>query len=88
MRIEIDHPTGKVNFTTVEIGPIAIAFSYATPIGFTPAGEFDWVTRENDWSTTTGKHLNWLDFGHKSKRLSGDHFEVALEVAITEAFGR
>ena len=36
------------------------------------------VVRENDWGLTTGKHLNAIDGGEKSKRVSGDVFEKML----------
>ena len=85
MRIEIDHPTNKANFSTVTLGELSIAFSYETPIGFTTDDGFNWTTRENDFSVTTGKHLNELDFGRKADRLNGDDFRNALNAAVREA---
>ena len=32
------------------------------------------VVHQNDWSNTTGKHLNWIDGGDKSSRVSADEF--------------
>jgi hypothetical protein len=37
------------------------------------------VVRCNSWSTTTGKHLNWIDGGNKKARLSSEEFKKALE---------
>jgi hypothetical protein len=54
-----------------------IYFSYKTPIAFyTP--ETGRVVRQNDWSTTTGKHLNAIDGGNKGDRLSSKDFEAQL----------
>ena len=30
---------------------------------------------KNYWSTTTGKHLNWIDNGNKKERLTTEQFE-------------
>ena len=46
-------------------------FSYGTLVAFTHAGKR--FTRVNDWSNTTGKHLNAIEPDHK-KRLTGDNF--------------
>ena len=82
MRIEIDHPNRKANFSTVTIGGLSIAFSYSTPIGFTVDNGFNWTTRENDWGPTTGRHLAELDFGRKADRLPGPAFDTALALAV------
>ena len=47
-------------------------FSYKTLMAFDINGTF--VIRQNDWATTTGKHLNWID-DDKSKRVDGEEFE-------------
>lgn len=52
-----------------------IAFSYKTPIAFYANGEL--TIRQNDWQTTTGKHLNAINTD-KSIRISGDEFENKL----------
>ena len=38
----------------------------------------DLFVRVNDWSTTTGKHLNAIDGGNKKARIAGDKFEAML----------
>ena len=96
MRIEIDHPTSKANFSIVTVGDFEIAFSYRTPIGFYAPesglmdntgtrkeweGRNGWVIRENDWGPTTGRHLNELP-GRKEDRLPNDAFEEALAKAV------
>lgn len=55
------------------IGSLFVWYSYKTPIAFyhPSVGK---VIRENDWSTTTGKHLNAID-PDKKKRISGIQFE-------------
>lgn len=57
----------------VDVGPVTVWFSYRTPIAFHVDGH-DRVIRQNDWSTVTGKHLNWID-PDKKKRVSGGEFD-------------
>ena len=49
----------------VTIGKLTLYFSYETVIGFEDEkGEF---ISENVWSTTTGRHLNWLENDKKAR---------------------
>jgi len=86
MNVAIEHYTGRsTDAHRVSIGGASIWFSYRTPIAFAYNGET--VVRENDWSTTTGRHLNEIDGGDKSSRVSGDEFIrqlSALRVVIVE----
>ena len=78
MNIEIEQI--KPNFTKINIGTTTVWFSYDTPIAFRSSGER--VVRENIWSTTTGKHLNYIDGGTKeakARRLPSDEFDRALD---------
>jgi len=53
-------------------------FSYDTLIAFyAPDKSGLWSTYviQNQWSTTTGKHLNWIDSGNKKERLTPEEFE-------------
>ena len=59
------------------MGGKSVYFSYKTPVAFRTF-ETGLVVRENDWGPTTGKHLNAIDGGEKSKRVSGDVFEKML----------
>lgn len=52
-------------------------FSYKTLIAFKYRGS-DLVIRENEWKTTTGKHLNWID-PDKKKRVNGETFQKIFE---------
>ncbi len=47
-------------------------FSYETLVGFTKNGETYCI--ENNWGTTTGKHLNYIQ-NDKKKRFCADEFE-------------
>ena len=60
----------------VDIGCLRLWFSYQTVVAFSN-GDGRKV-RENEWSTTTGKHLNWIDGGDKKNRLPGAEFERQL----------
>ena len=57
-------------------------FSYNVPIAFQD-GKGGLFVRQNDWSNTTGKHLNAID-SDKSKRISGKEFEVLYKAAFPE----
>jgi hypothetical protein len=59
----------------VTIGDVELYFSYDTVVAFYDHGL---VIRQNDWSTTTGRHLNWIN-PDKSIRISGEEFEKRLE---------
>lgn len=76
------------NKATVTIGQnTRFHFSYETCIAFyTP--ETGLVVRENEWGTTTGKHLNSIDGGNKAGRVSGTEFEIALEKVTRFGVGR
>lgn len=74
----ISHPTDRPNFTETQIGDTTVWFSYKTPIAFHKPGHGT-VVRENDWSTTTGRHLNYIDNGDKASRIPGADFERLLE---------
>lgn len=58
-----------------------VYFRYKTPVAFsTPKTGL--VVRVNDWSVTTGKHLNAIDGGNKKMRISGEQFEAMLAKAF------
>lgn len=73
------------NFNKVNIGYIALWFSYETIVAFrTP--QTGLVVCENVWGTTTGKHLNWID-DDKSIRVPREEFldklnSIVLNVEI------
>jgi hypothetical protein len=64
------------NSLSVNVGPITVWFSYQTPVAFQVRGGLT-VVRQNDWGPTTGKHLNAIDGGCKSSRVSGEAFQQA-----------
>lgn len=70
------------NFTRLDIGTVTIWYSYQTTIAFMADGKK--TVRVNSWSSTTGKHLNAVDFGTKdakAARVSGEEFERLLALA-------
>ena len=68
------------NETTLTLPGITIWFSYETPVAFRTSDSFQ--VRENDWGTTTSKHLNRIDGGRKDGRIPGAVFERLLDLAI------
>ena len=77
-----DYKSGNygLNAVLVTVAGISVWYSYKTPIAFRTF-ETGMVIRENDWNSTTGKHLNWID-PDKSKRVSTEEFERLFAVAI------
>lgn len=59
-------------------------FSYQTPVAFRGRDGRRYV-RQNDWSTTTGKHLNAIDNGDKKARISGSDFERLIKAEFGAA---
>ena len=64
----------------VSFGSLTVYFSYKTPVAFETPGRR--VVRENDWGPTTGKHLNWIDYGDKKARVPGAEFAQALAAEL------
>lgn len=72
----------------IDIGPITIWFSYTTPIAFMVQGR-DKVVRQNEWSVSTGRHLNLIDGGSaeaRRARVTGAEFVRRLEESIGQFF--
>jgi hypothetical protein len=69
----------KVSYNGANGNYMEIYFSYATPVSIRASigGQFENFTRQNDWSTTTGKLLNECE-PDKSKRIAGEQFEQKL----------
>jgi hypothetical protein len=61
----------------VQVGNMTLYFSYDTVIAFS-SPKTGLVIRKNDWSTTTGKHLNAIN-PDKKVRINGEEFEQRLE---------
>lgn len=66
----------------VDIGPLRLWFSYDTIVAFADVktgGKI--IVRQNDWHSTTGKHLNWISLDKKSRLPSAD-FEAKLKEVL------
>lgn len=64
-----------------QVGLLSVWYSYKTPIAFyhPSVGK---VIRENDWNTTTGKHLNAIN-PDKKVRVTGAEFERRFAELLT-----
>ena len=66
------------NSICIQLGAITIYYSYDTIVafeGYNSKGVYFGLTVcKNCWGPTTGKHLNFIDGGAKSKRLDRDEF--------------
>lgn len=72
------------NATKVSIAGRDVYFSYETPIAFVHPKR-GLIVRQNDWSVTTGGHLNAIDGGSreaKKTRIPGAEFEKLLAEAF------
>jgi len=69
-----------LNSLVVTIGNLDLWFSYKTIMAFRTF-EDGFHIRENDWSTTTGKHLNWIN-RDKSIREDSETFEKNLQQVL------
>lgn len=68
------------HFSRVDHGSVTVWFSYAVPIGVSDGKRT--YTRENEWSTATGTHLNQIDNGDKASRQPTAMFERTLEIIL------
>lgn len=66
----------------IQVGDLELYFSYDTIIAFrSPKGL---RVHKNDWSTTTGKHLNAIDDGDKKNRLDTEQFDKELDELLQQ----
>lgn len=72
-----------VNSLRVDFNTISLFYSYDTIIAFIDDNGNRKVIK-NYWSTTTGKHLNWIDDGDKKSRLDKEEFGLALQELLTK----
>jgi len=70
-----------INCLKVEIGSLILYFSYSTIIAFRNKGNL--IISKNYWSTTTRKHLNWINTDKKI-RIKRDIFNEKLENKLKE----
>ena len=63
------------NCMRVQVGKLYLYFSYTTIVAFSMDSKT--VGCENNWGSTTGKHLNWIE-PDKKKRIGEDTFETLL----------
>lgn len=69
------------NSLEVRFEDFTLYYSYSTIVAFSDRQEGMFV-HKNDWGTTTGKHLNWIDGGNKKSRLPHDEFQKKLEAML------
>jgi hypothetical protein len=66
----------------VEIGNLSLYFSYDTVVAFSTLGT-GLVVSQNDWGSTTGKHLNRIG-DNKSLRIPRAEFVTKLDAMLKE----
>lgn len=86
-KISFYNENSAKNAILLTINGVRFYFSYRTLVAVKYSGES--ATHVNDWGTTTGKHLNWIDGGSPKTRVTGEvwdnHVAQAMQAAgITE----
>lgn len=71
---------------SVTLPGVVVYYSYDTPVAIKTRGYC--IVRENDWSTVTAKHLNYIDGGDKKSRIEGDFFVQIFEHIQPDKKGR
>ena len=66
----------------VDVGNLTFYFSYDTVIAFR-SPETGLIITQNNWSTTTGKHLNWIN-EDKKIRIPYEDFKKKLDEVLTK----
>lgn len=69
-----------VNCLAMAVGAMVFYYSYSTIIAYQDPTD-GCVVSENVWSTTTGKHLNWIE-GDKKSRVGNSKFIEMLDNAL------
>ena len=67
----------------LDFGEITLYFSYQTIIAFAHR-KIGFKVCENVWTSTTGKHLNWLE-SDKKRRIPRTEFKRLLSKALNYA---
>jgi len=70
-----------INTLCVSFDGFRLFYSYKTIVAYSDPVD-GLVVRQNDWRTTTGKHLNWIDDGDKKSRLPGEEFQAKLQAML------
>jgi hypothetical protein len=87
------HFSSYVNYSSDNYGAHALRFdtddatfwfSYKTLVAFRKTGN-ERVVHENDWGTTSGKHLNAIDDGDKKSRVDDVEFKRLYAAQFGEA---
>ena len=85
MKIELERNyNGSPTCARLDIGEVAIVFSYSTPIAVRgPRTSYKWIVTENRWNQTTARHMTALgEAGKKENRYIRGYFEAALQAEL------
>lgn len=65
----------------LNVDDLQLFYSYDTIVAFNHPST-GMVVSENRWSVTTGRHLNWIDYGAKGRRIHGYEFDLKLKTLL------
>jgi hypothetical protein len=74
--VDFDRYAGPSSMRFSDARGVTYYMSYSTLVAVRYGGTL--LVRRNDWSTTTGKHLNAIDGDDKASRLDRDSFAQAV----------
>ena len=74
IRLRNENENSAKNFNSVTIGNVKLYFSYETCVAFKKDGIL--TVTQNEWGSTTGKHLNWIS--SKEDRIPYKDFQKEL----------
>lgn len=78
---EYDNSNYGAHTLCVDLGDLELYYSYKTIVAYRDTQD-GLVCSVNQWSVTTGKHLNWIQ-PDKGSRIKADDFDKKLAEAIT-----
>lgn len=83
MSVKLVNYGDKANTNAVDIGTLRIYFSYTTPVAFRDYSKGKLVISQNEWTRTTGKHLNMIN-DDKKIRIPKEDFNKELDKVLKE----
>lgn len=87
MNIPLPTPYGGANTIRVDVGGFTFWWSYTTLVAFRAPGH-PIVVHDNEWTTTTGKHLTLIDGGRRKERVDAVTFARLMKELVEPFFGQ
>jgi len=83
--VEYAHPNYGAHAMSVVLTHVTVYFSYTTPVAFLIHGTGKTFVRENEWGSTTRRHMGQASrLGQDATHLPRKEFELGIAMAIGE----